>query len=158
MIRIAVCDDEKIMSDKIAEMASDFFRSKNLETEIFQFSYGEELLEYDKTIDILFLDIQLETISGMDIARQLRRQKFKGFLIFITVLPEMVFASFEVQAYDYLVKPVEKNRFEKTMERLLVSMQNAACANLLVQRGRESCIVPLDDIIYCEIIDRKIYL
>ena len=158
MIHIAICDDEKYMSDHIRTMASDFFNRKNMEITIRQFSCAEELLKYDRQIDILFLDIQMKDINGMEAARKLRERKFKGFLIFITVLREMVFQSFEVQAYDYLVKPVEEKHFEKTMERLYVSMQNASEASLLVQKGYESRIISLEDIIYCEIIDRKIYL
>ena len=106
MIHIAVCDDEKYMSDAIRTMVYDFFRRKNMETVIWQFSGGKELLESDKTIDILFLDIQMKDMDGMETARILRGRKFKGFLIFITVLKEMVFDSFEVQAYDYLLKPI----------------------------------------------------
>lgn len=158
MIRIAICDDERHMSDHIRTMAADFFRGKNMDTVIWRFSCGEELLECGKQIDILFLDIQMRGIGGMETAKRLRERKFRGFLIFITVLREMVFQSFEVQPYDYLVKPIEKRDFEKTMERLVVSMQDACEANLLVQKGRESRIISLEDIVFCEIIDRKIYL
>lgn len=158
MLHIVICDDEKYMSDKIRRMVSDFFRRKNMEIEISQFSGGEELLKYDRTIDILFLDIQMNGIDGMETARKLRSRKFKGFLIFITVLEEMVFQSFEVQAYDYLVKPIEEGRFDKTMERLMDSMRNAGETSLLVQKGYESSIISFDDIVFCEIIDRKVYL
>ncbi len=158
MIRAAICDDEKYMSDHIRAMVSDFFRGKNMETAILQFSSGEELLKYDGQIDILFLDIQMKDMDGIETARRLRAGKFRGFLIFITVLREMVFQSFEVQPYDYLVKPIEGTSFEKTMERLYVSMQNASGASLLIQKGHESRIISLDDIVFCEIIDRKIYL
>ena len=123
-----------------------------------QFPCGEELLRYDKPIDLLFLDIQMKETDGMTVARKLRKRGFRGFLIFVTVLKEMVFQSFEVQAFDYLVKPIEQRQFDKTMERLLESMQNAGEANLLVRRGYESHIIALDDIVYCEIIDRKVYL
>lgn len=157
MIRIGICDDERYMSDRIRAMVSRFFHPQNIEIIILQFSSGEELLKYNKKIDILFLDIQMKGIDGMETARKLRRRKFKGFLIFITVLKEMVFQSFEVQPYDYLVKPIEEQHFQKLMERLLGSMRNAR-ENLLIQKGYESRIIPIGDIIFCEIIDRKIYL
>ena len=158
MIRIAICDDEKHMSDHIRAMASDFFRKKNREIQLRTFSSGEELLSYDGQIDILFLDIQMKGMDGIETARKLRASKFQGFLIFITVLKEMVFQSFEVQAYDYLVKPVDEKQFEKTMERLYVSMQNNGEDSLLVQKGYEGRIILKDEIVFCEVIDRKIYL
>lgn len=158
MIHIAVCDDEKLMSDEIRKMTSSFFRSKNIEIHTVQFSCGEELLSYEKQIDILFLDIQMRGTDGMETARKLRERRFRGYLIFITVLREMVFQSFEVQAYDYLLKPINTAAFEKTMERLLGSMLNAEKASLLIQKGYESRIISQEDIVYCEIIDRKIYL
>ena len=158
MIRIAICDDEKHMSAHIRSCVSDFFRKKNREISLRMFSSGEELLSCNGQIDILFLDIQMKEMDGMETARKLRAGQFRGVLIFITVLKEMVFQSFEVQAYDYLVKPVDKKQFEKTMERLYTSMQNASEDSLLVQKGYEGRIIPKDEIVFCEIIDRKIYL
>ena len=158
MIHIAICDDEKHMSDHIRAMASEFFRKKNREIQLRTFLSGEDLLNYDGQIDILFLDIQMNGMDGLETARKLRAGKFRGFLIFITVLKEMVFQSFEVQAYDYLVKPVDEKQFEKTMERLFASMQNVGEDSLLVQQGYERRIVPKDEIVFCEVIDRKIYL
>ncbi len=139
-------------------MASDFFRKKNREICFRTFSSGEELLSYDGQIDICFLDIQMKGMDGMETARKLRASKFRGVLIFITVLKEMVFQSFEVQAYDYLVKPVDEKQFGKTMERLYASRQNASEDSLLVQKGYEGRIIREDEIVFCEIIDRKIYL
>lgn len=158
MIYIVICDDEKHMSAHIRSCVSDFFRKKNRETSLRMFSSGEELLSYNGQIDILFLDIQMKGMDGMETARKLRADQFRGFLVFITVLKEMVFQSFEVQAYDYLVKPVDKKQFEKTMERLYASMQNAREDSLLVQKGYEGRIIPKDEIVFCEVIDRKIYL
>ncbi len=158
MIHIAICDDEKHMSDQIRAMASDFFRKKNREIRLRTFLSGEELLNDEGQIDILFLDIQMKGMDGLETARKLRAGQFRGFLIFITVLKEMVFQSFEVQAYDYLVKPVEEKQFEKTMERLFASMQNAGEDSLLVQKGYEGRIIREDEIVFCEVIDRKIYL
>ncbi|MDE5781610.1 MAG: LytTR family DNA-binding domain-containing protein [Lachnospiraceae bacterium] len=158
MISIAVCDDEKCISEKIGKRAEDFFRRKNMYVSVAQYSSGEELLKSSKGIDIIFLDIGMQGIDGIETARRLRAHGYRGFLVFITVLKEMVFQSFEVQPFDYLVKPVQEEYFEKTMERLLLSMQGKEKANLLVRKGYESSIISFQDIVCCEIIDRKVYL
>lgn len=158
MITVAICDDEKYIADQIMKLASDFFRVKNMEVSMICFASGEELLKCDRDIDILFLDIQMKGIGGMEAARELRRRGFKGYIIFITILKEMVFQSFEVQAYDYLVKPIRERQFGKTMERLIASMKNVSEEKLLVQKGYERSIIAFDEIVYCEIIDRKVYL
>lgn len=161
MINIAVCDDEKCMSEKIEKMAEDFFRKKNIDISIAEYSSGEELLKSNERIDILFLDIGMHGIDGIETARRLRAHGYNGFLVFITVLKEMVYQSFAVQPFDYLVKPIQEEHFDKTMERLFLSMQNRLSpekVNLLVQKGCESIIISFQDIICCEIIDRKVYL
>ncbi len=161
MINVAVCDDEKCMSEKIEKLTKDFFGKKNTDISVVAYSSGEELLNGNERIDILFLDIGMRGMDGIETARMLRVHGYNGFLIFITVLKEMVFRSFEVQPFDYLVKPVQEEHFEKTMERLFLSMQDRLSpekVNLLVQKGCESNILSFQDIICCEIIDRKVYL
>ena len=81
MIHIAICDDEKHMSDHVKSFVSDFFRKKNREISLRMFSIGEELLNYNGQIDILFLDIQMEDMDGMETARKLRADQYRGFLV-----------------------------------------------------------------------------
>lgn len=164
MIYIAVCDDEEYMSGQLCAKITDYFAEKKqhelkqAEIEVTQFLSGEALLQSDKPFDIIFLDIQMKSPDGMETAKRLRQRGFKVFLIFITVLKELVFQSFAVQAYDYLVKPVEESYFQEMMGRLLISMRDDSQKSLLVQKGYNSSIIPFDDIVYCEIIDRKVYL
>lgn len=158
MINIGICDDELFMRKELTEMVSGFFRNENMEVTIMKFSNGNSLLQYSKQLDIIFLDIQMQDLNGMETAKTLRSQNYKGFLIFVTVMEELVFHAFEVRAFDYLIKPVEHYRFTHTMKRLLSDMQNCVDTNLLVRRGNECRIIPFDDIVYCEIINRKIFL
>ncbi len=158
MITIAICDDENRIAEQIRTFTSDFLRVNHVEASIVRFSDGKELLDYEKNIDILFLDIQMKGIDGMETARRLRCRNFRGVIIFITILKELVFQSFEVQAYDYLVKPIDRKKFDKTMERLLASLENVSKEKLLVQKGYERSIIAFDDIIFAEIMDKKVYL
>lgn len=159
MINCAICDDEPSMLEEISHELSAYMNKRQITSyKISRFSEGRSLLESPVDFDIIFLDIQMNPPDGMETARQLRRQKKPSLLIFVTVLKECVFDAFEVQAYDYLVKPLESVRFQRTMDRALRTLEEAADKNLLIQKGNSCEIIPLSQIIYGEIVRRKIYL
>ena len=158
MIYIAICDDEKIILERIRQFVQDFFRAKNIQVRISLYLSGEELLRSERQMDILFLDIQMGKMDGMETGRRMRGRGFRGEILFITILKEMVFRSFEVRPFDYLLKPLDRETFDSTMERLLAVMKRSETGKLFVQRGQEKLIISLQEIVYCEVIDRKIYL
>lgn len=158
MLHIAICDDESYMQDKLKNLVHDFFAENKIVISVITFTCGENLLEYGKKIDVLFLDIQMKSLNGIDTAKILRQSGFEGFLIFVTILKEKVFQAFEVQAFDYLIKPFREDFFYKIMKRLLKHMENAKEKNLLIRIGYENMLIPFDDIVFCEVIGRKIYL
>lgn len=157
-IKTAVCDDEAEMAEELAVKLSGFFAANNIESQITKFSSGTSLLENVgncSDFDVIFLDIKMKAPDGMETARELRRRNYGGFLIFVTVLEELVFEAFEVSAYDYLVKPIETVRFERTMNRLKKSLSENT---FTVRKNGETSLVRLDDIVCCEVIDRKLYI
>ncbi len=79
-------------------------------------------------------------------------------MIFITAFAEYVFDSFEVQAFDYFLKPLEPEVFLRTMNRLLDVLCRRQEKHLLIQRGNEIDVVLFEEIMYCEVIDWKVYL
>lgn len=158
MIEIAVCDDEPFMAADVAAHLSEYMEKAKLAYQINTFSNGDALLKSDKQFDMLLLDIQMDKPNGMETARLLRERGCRGLLIFITVLKESVFDSFEVQAFDYLVKPLDKLRFHRTLGRALKSLGQQEGKNLVIQRGTACRIVPFSEIVYSEVYGRKIYL
>lgn len=158
MICIGICDDEAYMLEVLSEKVSAFFRREAMEIKIFPFQSGKALLSCNEKLDIIFLDIQMGAPDGYATAKELRDRGFNGVLIFVTILQDYVFHAFEVQAFDYLVKPLQEENFIRTMERLVQSIRNPRRKQLLIQKGTECSIVPFDNIVYCEIINRKIYL
>ena len=159
MIKFAICDDEPLMAQALAGHLADYMKEKSMTAySVSNFSDGRTLLESAGSFDVIFLDIQMEQPDGMETARLLRQRGDHCLLIFVTVLKECVFDSFQVEAFDYLLKPLGSARFYQTMDRVLRSLEQRTAEDLVIQRGTGCEVILLSDIVYCEVLGRKIYL
>ncbi len=159
MVRIAICDDEPFMVQEIADHLSRYMEEKHITSYCTSsFSNGRSLLESDCDFDLIFLDIQMEQPDGMETAKMLRQREKHSLLVFVTVLKECVFDAFEVEAYDYLVKPLNNDHFRRTMDRAIKAVEQRTTKSIIVRRGTSCEVVPLDQIVYCEVQGRKIYI
>lgn len=159
-MRIVICDDEESIRTYIARLA----RAQYPACEIITRASAVELLADAQEPDLLFLDIQLPGISGMQAAQQLRRRGSKTILIFITALEQFVFQAFDVGAFHYLVKPFSEEKFREVFtaavrtyeEQNGMSPPEERC--LMIQHCGTHFRVRLSDIIYAEIYNRKVIL
>lgn len=159
MITFAICDDEPLMARELAGRLADYMKEKSMtDYGLSSFSSGCALLESSGSFDAIFLDIQMEQPDGMETARLLRQRGDHALLIFVTVLQECVFDSFQVEAFDYLLKPLDSARFAQTMDRLLRALERRTAEDIVIRRGSGCEVVRLSDIVYCEVLGRKIYL
>ncbi len=159
MIRFAICDDERLMAQELAAHLADYMKENSITAySVNSFSDGRAMLESSCGFDVVFLDIRMEQPDGMETARLLRRRGDYSLLVFVTVLKECVFDAFQVEAYDYLLKPLDSACFKRTMDRALRSLERRAAKNIMIQRGTGCEVVPLSEIVYCEVLGRKIYL
>lgn len=158
MITIALCDDEPFMLKDMTDRLTEYLNNKPLPHRILCFSSGGKLLQSDQEFDIMFLDIQMEEPDGMKTAKLLRERGFGGLIVFMTVLKEQVFGAFQVEAFDYLIKPAENDRLYSVFDRALKTLEKKRRKNIVIHRGNTTSIIYLDDIVYGEVIGRKIYL
>lgn len=110
---IAVVDDEKVMREYLCEL----IKKQKPESRIESYARGEELLASGKRFDIVFLDIQMDGMNGIEAARSLRAKQEEVILIFITGIKEYVFDAFDLYAFQYLLKPVDEKKFAEALER-----------------------------------------
>ena len=159
MINFAICDDEPFMVQEISNHLLQYMSEKKIASyHVYSFSSGHFLLESDCDFDVIFLDIQMEQPNGMETAKILRQRENNSLLIFVTVLKEYVFDAFEVEAYDYLVKPLDSNHFKRTMDRAIKALEQRAAKSIIVQRGTSYELILFAQIVYCEVQGRKIYI
>ncbi|WP_406243233.1 LytR/AlgR family response regulator transcription factor [Tissierella carlieri] len=90
-------------------------------------SNGIEALELIKMLrpDIVFLDIQMPQISGIDVARRLSEEGYNPVIIFVTAYDQFAVEAFEVNAIDYLLKPISEERLQKTLEKITSTRNNS---------------------------------
>lgn len=173
-LHIAICDDEengRIYMRKLIQKQA-------VSCKMTEFSSGEELLEYQnqedaESIDILFLDISMGDGDGITVARKLRsrmesRQEAVWgslpLLIFVTGYTEYMPEAFEVNAFQYILKPIRENDFSKVFAQAVREYQRLKIKKqiepkeILVRNGGTTRRVPVDDIYYIESRSRKVIL
>ncbi|MCI8731617.1 MAG: response regulator transcription factor [Lachnospiraceae bacterium] len=110
---IAVVDDEKVIREDICEL----IEKQRPESSVEAFSTGEELLASEGRFDIVFLDIQMDGMNGIEAARSLRERQEETVLIFITGIKEYVFDALDLYAFQYLLKPLNEKKFVEVLDR-----------------------------------------
>lgn len=157
MIKTAICDDEKFFVDELHAKIKEFFLNKRIEFQITEYLSGKALAEHARDYDLIFLDVKMQDQDGFKTAEELRRTGFCGHLIFVTIMKGDVYKAFEYEAFDYLVKPLSQTAFEHTMDRFLRSLQTSG-KQLIINHKNEQRIINLSNVLYCEVINRKINL
>lgn len=155
MLKIAVCDDEKI----VARQVRDSIKSHLPDCEIDEYLSGEDLLSAKKDFDIFFLDIQMEQQNGIEVARLIRKYKENAVIVFITGAKEFVFEAFDVAALHYLLKPVDEKKLEEVLNRAIREVQkkpDKEKKQLFIRTREKNITLNVDDILYLENEMRKI--
>ncbi|KPI54252.1 chemotaxis protein CheY [Clostridioides difficile] len=152
MINIAVCEDEKEAQLLIVDYIENILKNISIEYEIKKYLSGEELLENNlKDIDILFLDIKMEKLNGMDTARMIRKMGSEMEIIFITSLIDYVQEGYEVRAYRYLLKPIESEELKKHMLTCIKDIETNKDSYIIIKDKSNTYKIYLNEIKYIEV-------
>lgn len=121
MLRIALCDDADTDRTALAGMLKRYMEGRGLSVSVYEFSSGEALLAQEDIFffDMVFLDIYMRGMSGMDTARTLRVENKRLPLVFVTSSQDFALESYDVFAFGYLVKPVSEEKLASLLDRFL---------------------------------------
>ncbi|MEY8575931.1 LytTR family DNA-binding domain-containing protein [Oscillospiraceae bacterium 21-37] len=163
MIRIAICDDEAPTRAYLASL----IRAQDCPCEVVEYASAGDCLADHRGIDLLFLDIELNTTGpdGMALARQIREgsSAARPVIIFVTGYERYVFDAFDVGAFQYLLKPVDEEKFAQVFARAVKQIEAGRVQPqfshaLTLQSAGTSRTVPLDSIYYIESSNHKVML
>ncbi len=148
-LKIAIVDDERI----IREQVKNFIHRYCTDCTVWSYAAGEDLLAAHTKFDIIFLDIKMEGVSGIDTARELRRQQEDTVLIFVTGMKEYVFEAFDVSAFHYLLKPIDEGKLREVLGRAVgeaKKKKDGRRRQLFVRTKGRSLTIDQGDILYIE--------
>ncbi len=122
MLRCLIVDDETPAREELLFILRGV---KDVEV-VGEASHGAEALELIESLspDLVFLDIQMPQMSGIDVARRLLNKEYKPMIIFVTAYDQFALEAFEVNAIDYLLKPISEERLEKRLKKIKVMKQD----------------------------------
>lgn len=156
MLMIAVCDDEIRECLHISRQIQDILGQMHVPCTIKQYHSGQSLLQAIEEFDIVFLDIIMCGLDGMKTAELFRRQVPDKILVFISSSRQYVFDAFAVEAFDYLLKPIDNKKLSQVLSRCLAKTDKQTQDFLLLKKDRQTRKLFLDEIRYFEIRGRLI--
>lgn len=159
ILRIGICDDEHNITDELSNHIMRYEITKNIDFETKCFSSGNELIKSheENAFNIILLDIEMPSQSGLDVARYLREEALDDVcIVFVTGYPSYMLQSFEVQPFQFLTKPVSYNDIEKLIDAVIHHYKRSHTTLFVINDNNEDLIIRLRDVYYIEAVkDRK---
>lgn len=159
MITIAVCDDAKNMVENMAKNLEEYRLETGKELRVFTYYNGEELLaNYNYKVDILFLDIKMPGINGIQVAEKIRQKDQKVIIIFLTSLVQYALDGYKVHAANYLIKPITKNRLKMELDHWISKLVQSEDPYITVHNDNGNYKILLKSISYIETYNRNLMI
>jgi len=152
-VKIAICDDSQRYLEYISDLTREWAGQRQLSIQIECFPSAEAFLfryTEDKTYDLLLLDIEMDHIDGISLAKHIREENDTVQIVFITGYSEYIAEGYEVAALHYLMKPVNPEKLFSVLDRATQKLlSNEKCLNLMF--SGEMARIPLHQIRYIDV-------
>lgn len=156
MIEIAIVEDDRDEQQRLLRNLNRFAMENQ---QPFHFSLYENALDFldeRKSFDIVFMDIMLPNFNGMEAAVELRKHNSRTVLIFVTTMVQFAIRSYEVDALDYIVKPVTYERLTMKLKKAIKVIESSAGGTIVINDPNGMVKQSTSDILYVEVHGHKL--
>lgn len=157
-MQILVCDDEAKAADELACMIQDIFKAKSIEVTIEKSTNPSKIIKSNKIYDMAFLDIEMGSKSGIEVAEAILRENSKCFVFFITNYSIYLDDAFDVKAFRYINKPVDRNRIKNSINKALLQIEERSNNIVLTTKMKRKVKISVASIMYIENSNRHTYV
>ena len=155
MLKIAICDDEINILNKTKELIESYDK---YEITIESYCSGEDLIENYSNFDVIFLDIDMKGINGIETAKRIREQDKLVKIIYVTNYTDYTSSAFSVHAFGYIVKPVQEKDIHNQISEALSYIYEEVSEILEFNTTEGMIRIDIKDIYYFEYKLRRVIM
>ena len=149
MLRLAIVEDEQAYIDQLNDYIRKYRHEHGTDLSVSVFRDGDEIVEkYSGSFDIILMDIQMQFMDGMTAAEEIRKVDQNVIIIFITNMEQYAVRGYQVDALDYIVKPVEYFSFSRKLDRAISRIRRHDSSFLTIHAGGGIYKIPASRILY----------
>ncbi len=157
MYHIAVVEDERRAAEEISDMVSRYFAERNIRINVSYFDSAESFLwKYKSDYDVVFMDIDLPGENGLEAARKMRKLDKTTVLVFVTNMAQFAVKGYEVDALDFIVKPVDYDSVAIKMMRVAERLKTRTEQGVSIMTPTGMRRLDISQIKYVEVLGHKV--
>ena len=124
LLRVAIVEDDDSYAETLQEYLNKYEQENEVRFQVVRYEDGADLVEkYHGDFDILIMDIELKFMDGMTAAQHIRKMDSNVIIIFVTNMPQFALKGYQVDALDYVLKPISYYAFSQRLARALERME-----------------------------------
>ena len=151
MIHTAIIDDEATARENLKECLKIVEKKEGVTFDVHEFTNAEQFLfHYEEGFELLFMDIMMTGEDGLSAAKRIREKNKTVTIIFITNMAQMAVYGYDVDALDFIIKPINREMFCLKMKRALGRIQKNEERRVLLNAGGQTVALSLDSIRWIE--------
>ena len=156
-MNILICDDEELMLETLQAHIQEYMKNRFIPCDIYATSNPKTILKNQEVYTLAFLDIQMDGLDGISLAKELKRRNGKVVIFFVTAYREYQDDAMDLQAFRYFEKPFDVNRLYAGLDKAMEYIDGAYVDFFLYNQKAQRRIL-VDDVLYVTRENRRVLL
>lgn len=156
MLLIAIVDDEPKDSEALSQLVNAYFQQNKQAYMIHVFNSALDFIRSTDNHDIVFMDIRMEKLDGLEVARIMRKINTDSVLIFVTHMAQLAIKGYEVDALDFIVKPADQFSINYVLDKALKRLESVYSTVFALKTSSGIVSISSNDIYFVEVFDHNL--